>query len=154
MHHSEENLNFIKDNHTSIKPRKLSEITGIPYSTVLSIMSRMGLKSINVIYREQSFKMCERLFLLGTDPTEISKIISFSATTINAHILKLVRVSEIETKNGYRDGDRINNFNEIRQLQKLGLSDFTVNEDEWELYRYRDLSPSEKLMYHGVKYSL
>ena len=143
---NEEQTKYLLDNYRTISPKDIANYLCFPPQKVVNKMSKMGISSANQVYRLQQRKFIDRLLSMGLGHVDTAELSVCSTSVVHkADLVRIYKESPI-VKDCVYNHER----ESIRKLKDSKLENYKPDYKEDERFRYRDLSPSEKLIYHGI----
>jgi len=144
---TDEEFEYLKQNHTQQTPEEIAEHLQCSSSRVRAKMVKSKLQTKNCYDNEQKNNKILEMIKSGIDSPTIQKelnVCSERVFRISHHLI-------VQEKEKIKKPEPIIQHVELYMLRKMKLTNFKPeNEEHDERFRYRDLSPSEKLMYHGL----
>ena len=150
MKYTPQEIQFIRDNHTSMMPKEIAQrLYRKTHQSVSVKMAHLGIKTARMIKRENRENHMRLLLSQNIEASEIARITGLHLQFINEYIVNTAILQQQQIKQAYKPEHQATHYDDIRKLDAAGLSDFKVN-DQYEYTRYKELSPSEKVMYHNL----
>ena len=124
---SDEDLQFLKDKHKDLYPYEIAKELNVSIGRVSAKLHKSNLRSKKCIDEEKTN----------------NKVLEMLSDRISHHLVTKEIIKPIETI-------KIEQHPEILLLKKMKLTTFEPKYEEDERWKYKDLSPSEKVMYHNL----
>ena len=143
---SDEDLQFLKDKHKDLYPYEIAKELNVSIGRVSAKLHKSKLRSKKCIDEEKTNNKVLEMLSEGMNNEYIQNELNVSSSRIyriSHHLVTKEIIKPIETI-------KIEQHPEILLLKKMKLTTFEPKYEEDERWKYKDLSPSEKVMYHNL----